>query len=287
MTERKVGIVAECVVDLPKEYLVKHDIPVLYFTIEVDSGVFTDTDEVTAENILSYVKEGGKKAISSPSSIATYEKMIRESLKKYRDVVFISAGAGTSKSFSRACEAVKNLGNLGSNIHVVDSKLISSAEGLVLMRVVELAEKGASVEEIVKEVEAYREKISATFVVENADFLYRNGRVSARVKNFCATFNLHPVLCMKRGCMALKSIMLGSYENASLRYVRNELCKANKIDAKNVFLVHAGCTNKKIEQVRSEILKRIKPENLYVVSASASVSCNCGPGSFGVMFALK
>ncbi len=284
MSEQKVGIIAECVCDLPKSYLADHHIDIVYFLIETDSGVFTDTDEITAENILGYMQSGGKKSKSSAPEPEVYRKVFEKNLKKYDELLLVAISSGISRSCPNAEKAVSEMGEMGKRVHIFDSKHLSTGLGHMVMKAAETAESGLSAEEIISELADLRDRVSTSFITENVDFLYRSGKVSEKVKKICGTFHIHPVLAMKNGKLALKSVGIGKYEKACSRYIRSELRKADTIDKKRAFLTHAGCSVKMLERVKSEISGKCRFESLVQTKASATISSNCGPNSFGVLF---
>jgi fatty acid-binding protein DegV len=59
------------------------------------------------------------------------------------------------------------------------------------------------------------------------------------------------------------------------------------IDPETVFIVSAGCSYEFIQFVKAEIQKRVKWQKIIITTASATVTSNCGPGTFGVLFARK
>lgn len=284
MAIQKVGIVAECISDLPKDFVREHNIGIVYFLVETDSGVFADTDEITAENLLAYIQAGGRKALSQPPPSEDYVEVINKALKGYDHILFISAGDGISTSFKKATEAKSRMGESGKRVHVFDSKMISSGTAFVVIKAVEMAEDGASVDEIVQELTQYRERISATLMIEDLGYLYRNGRISPTIKRLCKAFNLHPILEMRNGRLTIKSIMIGDFEKACLRYVRKELKKPESIDKNRIFLTVTAITSSKSDMLKAEIMKACNPKMVVVNKASATISCNCGPNAFGVMY---
>ncbi len=284
MSEQRVGIVAECVCDLPKNYLTEHNIDIVYFLIETDSGVFTDTDEITAENILGYMQSGGKKSKSTAPKPDVYKKIFEENLKKYDEVILVAISSGISLSCENAEKAVSEMGEMGNRVHIFDSAHLSTGLGHMVMKAAELAEGGMSAKEIIPKLEELRDRVSTSFITENVDFLYRSGKVSEKVKKICSIFNIHPVLAMKNGKLTLKGVGLGKYEKACSRYIRSELKNSDKIDKKTGFLTYAGCSVKMLERIKNEIAGKCRFEKLIQTKASATVSSNCGPNSFGVLF---
>lgn len=287
MPEQKVGIVAECVCDLPKSYLAEHNIDIVYFLIETDSGVFTDTDEITAENILGYMQSGGKKSKSSAPEPSAYRKIFEENLKKYAEIILVAISSGISLSCENAEKAVSEMGEAGKRVHIFDSLHLSTGLGHMVMKAAESAESGLSAKEIIAELEELRGRVSTSFITENVDFLYRSGKVSEKVKKICSAFNIHPILAMNNGKLTLKSVGVGNYEKACFRYIRRELKQSDKIDKKTAFLTYAGCSVKMLERIKNEINNKCRFEKLIQTKASATISSNCGPNSFGVLFCRK
>ncbi len=284
MSEQKVGIIAECVCDLPKSYLREHNIDIVYFVIETDSGVFTDTDEITAENILSYMQSGGEKSKSSAPEPEVYKSVFEKNLEKYDELILVAISSGISLSCANAEKAVSEMGEKGKRVHIFDSKHLSTGLGHLVIKAAETAESGMSAEEILSELSELRDRISTSFITESVDFLYRSGKVSEKVKRICGAFNIHPVLAMKNGELTLKSVCIGKYEKACARYIRKELKNPDKIDKERAFLTYAGCSVKMLERVRNEINGKCRFEKLIQTKASATISSNCGPNSFGILF---
>jgi len=287
MPEQKVGIVAECVCDLPKSYLTEHNIDIVYFLIETDGGVFTDTDEITAENILGYMQSGGIKSKSSAPEPEVYKKIFEKNLKKYDEIILVAISSGISLSCANAEKAVSEMGEMGKRVHIFDSAHLSTGLGHMVMKAAESAESGLSAKEIISELEELRGRVSTSFITENVDFLYRSGKVSEKIKKICSAFNIHPVLAMKNGALTLKSVGIGRYEKACARYIRSELKNSDKIDKKIAFLTYAGCSVKMLDRIKKEIGGKCRFEKLVQTKASATVSSNCGPNSFGVLFIRK
>ncbi len=284
MSEQRVGIVAECVCDLPKSYLTEHNIDIVYFLIETDSGVFTDTDEITAENILGYMQSGGIKSKSSAPEPEVYRRVFEKNLEKYEEIILVAISSGISLSCANAAKAVSQMGEKGKRVHIFDSKHLSTGLGHLVVNAAEAAESGMSAKEIISKLTELRGRVSTSFITENVDFLYRNGKVSEKIKKICGAFNIHPVLAMKNGELTLKAVWVGRYEKACSRYIRSELKHSDKIDKKWAFLTFAGCSVKMLERIKNEINESCRFENLIQTKASATISSNCGPNSFGVLF---
>lgn len=287
MKKKKVGILAECVCDLPKNILNEHGIDILYFLIETESGVFTDSDEITSENVIHYLETGGKKTKSSPPPSDVYFRTFEKNLKKYDDIILVAISSGISDSCKNARAAVEMMGSEGNRVHIFDSQHLSTGLGFLVLRAAELADSGCGTEEILAELEELKTHVSTSFIAKDADYLYRNGRVSAFVKKLCTAFHIHPVLMMHKGTLKVKNIYFGSYESSCRAYIRCGLKGQKNIDKKCGFITHAGCSVKMLRMITAEAEKYCHFDELKITAASATVSGNCGPDTFGVLFMRK
>lgn len=287
MAEQKVKIIAECVCDLPVAWLKAHNVDIMYFSVETDRGVFFDTSEITSENIISYMQAGGKKAFSSAPHPDVYKEAFEKNLEKFDEVILVAISSGVSFACENADKAVEQLGEKGRRIHVFDSGHLSSGLGHLVIKAAQMAENGHMASEILAALETLKNKVSTSFIAENADYLYMNGKVSEKVKKICSAFNIHPILTMKNGELTLKSVTRGDYRKACRRYIKKTLRSAKSIEKNTAFITQAGCNTKMIEWIKNEVSKIFEFENLIVTKASATISSNCGPNTFGVLFIEK
>lgn len=286
VNKKRVGILAECVCDLPKKMLRSYGVDILYFLVETESGVFTDTDEITAENVFSHMEAGGKTK-SAPPPPEVYRSAFEKNLRRFDEVILVAISSRISHSCENARKAVELMGDEGKRVHIFDSEHLSSGLGFLVIRAAELANRGCTSDEILPELEEMKARVSTSFLAKNADYLHKNGLVSESVKKICSALSIHPVLAMKNGELRLKNIIFGSFDAACRYYIRLELKNNDIIDKKCAFVTHAGCSVKMLRSITAEIEKYCRFDELKVTDASATISSNCGPDTFGVLFIRK
>lgn len=280
-------ITTECVADIPAEIIEKYGIGIIYYTVKTDKGEFRDTDEITASNIMEYMTGGEKKALSIIPSKEDYEAFFKDKLEKHDEIIHISISSGVSGAFENAKEASKIADRSAERIHVIDSRHLSSGQGLAVIEAARLNAEGKNGKEITEYVEKLIPRISTSFITYNADYLYYNGKVSKRVMNLCRDLSLHPVLAMKDGKLTVKKVLVGRYDTSAKRYLRSILIKGKGIDSSVGFITYAGCTNKALDYIHNKVQKNINFDSLLEQPASASISCNCGPFTFGILYIKK
>ncbi len=283
MAENKICITTDCVCDLPDEILKKNNIDLIYFYIETDSGRFRDIDEITAQNVFDYLENGGVKAVTEAPPANEFIEFFKEKLNYYDTIIHICISSKISKSFSNAMQAVEEMGEK-NRIYVIDSLHLSTGIGHMVLYAAEMVRNGSCAENIVAEVNEMRSRVSTSFMADNTDFLYLNGQVSKTVHKICTMFKIHPVLSMQDGFLKLKASHVGNYKRSAAKYVRAELKSSNKVKSNRLFITHAGCSTSDIKMIKKYAGNFMKFDDVIVTKASATISSNSGPRTFGLLY---
>ncbi len=287
MSEKKgqrIKITTDCVCDLPKELLDKSNVSQIPFYIITEEGRFCDMTEITSDNILEYIGSGHQ-AHSIASSPEEYRTFFMQQLETYDSVLHITITSGTSLAYRYASEAAEGC---DGRVIVFDSLHLSTGLGLMVLKAAQLLDEGKTTEEIVSYLTDMRSRVSTSFMAYSADYLYRSGKVRKSVADLCRMFGVHPILVIgKNGRVKPGGIMLGKYEKVARRYIRKKLGKRNDIDNRYIFVTYAGCNTKMVSMLKTEVEKYNIAERVIVTKASATVSSNCGPNAFGVLFTTK
>ncbi len=284
---KKIGVTTECVCDLPENYFEKHEVPVVYFYITTETGRFRDVYEVTAGNMIEYLEQGKKRVQTNAPEVKEFMTFFAQQLKQYEQIIHIGITDQVSLSYRNALEAVSLMGEEGKRIHLVDSGHLSTGMGFVVIKAVELRDAGKSVSDIIAELDVMKKRISTSFIAPDAEYLYQNGKVGKLSRNICRAFQLHPILKMKNGKISLGGFKVGHYHRAVLRYVREELKRENNIQKDRIFITHTGCPVRFINEVKEEVAAHGPFEKVIVTKASATISCNCGVETLGVLYQMK
>ena len=281
--KRKVAITADCICDLPEEWLEKLQIRLMYCYVHTKEGRFCDISEVSSDSLLDYLKTEGNYAHSSTAPPSEYEYFFADTLEKAEQVLHITASVDLSGAYPYALQASKSF----DNVTVIDSTHISSGHGIMVLYAAMMAEEGKSVKEICDALEQFKDSVCSNFLVPSTDTLYRNGKVSGAIHKICDALNLHPVLCMSRNKLKLWHIEVGGAQRVNRKYVKKLLHHPKQIDTRLLFLTYAGCTVRELNEILEEVKKYAAFDRIILQKASSTVSSNCGIGTYGLMFIRK
>ena len=281
--KRKIAITADCICDLPKDLLERYHIRLMYCYVHTNEGRFCDLFEISSDSLLSYLQTEGNHSHSSTADPSEYEYFFAKTLAEADHVIHITATVDLSGAYPNATQAAKTF----DNVTIVDSAHISSGHGLMVLYAARLAEEGRSVEDICEALDEYRERVFSNFLVPSTATLHRNGKVSGAVHRLCTVLNLHPVLSMSKNRLKLCWIESGNMHRVIRQYIKKLFKRSRQIDTGILFVTYAGCSVKQIDEIVEIVEKYIHFDKVILQKASATVSSNCGIGTFGLMFVRK
>ena len=76
-------------------------------------------------------------------------------------------------------------------------------------------------------------------------------------------------------------------QRVNRNYVKQLLHHSKNIDSRLLFLTYAGCSVRQLDEIIAEVDRHIKFDQIILQKASATVSSNCGVGTYGLMFFRK
>ena len=130
-------------------------------------------------------------------------------------------------------------------------------------------------------------KVSASFIVDDLEFLYKGGRCSAVAAIGANLLQLKPCITVHDGKMGLGKKYRGKFAAVLLKYIEDQLGDASGVELDHIFITHAGC-DEAIYQSCVEKVKSIAPfKNVYVTRAGCTISSHCGRNTLGVLFTRK
>lgn len=280
-------ISTECVADLQTSILESNDIEVIYYDIKTKNGIFRDATEIDSQNVMEYMENGKNKVYSVVPTANGYKNYFDKHLRDYDEIIHICISGGVSNAYDNAMLARAKLGMDGNRVFVVDSRHLSSGQALLTLEAVRCKGEGMCSKEIVAHLKVYIPGIATSFLANNADYLFYNGKVKESVMKLCRKLHAHPVLTMVNGKLTVKKIYFGNYDRAAKKYIRKVIGNPKEILREYGFLTYAGCSVEMLDTVKETLSTIVEFDNFFIQQASATVSCNCGPKTFGILFVRK
>ena len=171
--------------------------------------------------------------------------------------------------------------------HLIDSKSCSMGMGFLLEKAAKMIDSGKSFEEIVKELEKYKNKEDLFFTVDKLDYLYTSGRINRSSKVVGNLLNIKPIITCKKdsGNLEVISAVRGRKKVSQqiLDYII-DFVGDNEID--NIYIMHSNISENadELEKVIKEHYPNVK---IYKRPISSLFVVHTGPHIYGAVVTLK
>ena len=279
----KIKILSDSTCDLSPELVEKYDITLVPLTVIKEDKDFKDGVTITPADIFAHVAAGGALCSTSAVSVGEYLDFFGKYAEEYDALVHINIGSGFSSSYQNACLAAEDF----ENVYVVDSQNLTTGQGFVVLKACELAKTAENMEELVAQLEAYREKIEASFLVDKLDYLAKGGRCSSAAALGANLLNLKPCIEVKDGKMTVVKKYRGNFTKSLAAYVKERLAGREDVDRDMLFLTRTVIDDACYEAVMEAVKEFGGFRQVIETEAGCTVSCHCGPGTLGVVIVRK
>lgn len=278
-----IKILSDSTCDLSQELLEKNNITVVPLTVIKNGEAFADGRTITPAEIFAHVANGGDLCSTTATNTGEYIEIFEKYSAEYDGVIHINIGSNFSCCYQNACLAAEEF----ENIRIVDSQNLSTGQGLVVLKACELAKTCQSLDELQQQLQEYTEKIEASFLLDQLNYMVKGGRCSSVAALGANLLNLKPCIEVKNGKMGVVKKYRGNYAKSLASYIKDRIAERDDIDKDTLFVTHTQVTDECEEAVKQAVDTYADFNNIYWTEAGCTVSCHCGPGTLGVLFVRK
>ena len=204
----RIKIITDSCLDLPEEIIKNNDIEVLPVLINFGEKSYIDREEINLEKMLEKINEENILPTTAQITPSRFEAYFKKYLNEGYKVVAILMSSNMSGTYNSACIAKEMLES--DDITIIDTNVISSAQGLLVLKACELREKGYSSKQIKEEIEILSSKMNASVCFESLENLVRGGRISKTAGIIGTALGLKVIIGFEDGKMGAKDKVRGN-----------------------------------------------------------------------------
>ena len=276
----KIKIMSDSTCDLSREQIAKYDVHILPLAVAMGENNYRDGVDINPEQIYAHVAKGGDLPKTAANNIADYQAAFEKYSKEYDAVIHLNISAEFSSCHQNACAAAADF----ENVYVVDSRNLSTGHGLLVIRAYEMAESGKSGEEIAEELRSMVDRVDASFILNQLEYLKKGGRCSALAVLGANMLKLKPCIEVKDGKMGVGKKYRGAFDKCLKEYLHDRLADREDLNLDRVFITHSG-VSKELVDLAVNTVRELQPfREICVTQAGCTVSSHCGPDTLGVLF---
>lgn len=280
----KIGIVADEAADLSKEIIEKYQIatvPVKLFWPEIENLPGDNTFQKMRELEKKRIESFGK---TSQPSMKDFLDKYNLQLERFEKVLCFTVTSKLSGTHNSAVQAIKFLEkDKQDKVFVIDTLSISGGQALLILKAIELIEKGKEIKEIVKEMELLIPKINLYVMFKEVKWAEASGRIPHLVANLMkglAKMGIRPVLALKNGTLAPAGVKSGAKDipTGLLKQFKSDVEKL-KMENKNIkAIITHGDDCESAERLKEMIEKEFnRVKVVYINILNNVVGALAGP----------
>jgi len=281
----RIKIISDSTSDLSQGLIEKHDIRIVRLSIARGGEYLKDGSEITPRDIFEYFESGKGLCSTSAINTAEYTDVYNEELPNCDAIIHFIISSEMSACYQNAVVAAQEF----DNVHVIDTRNLSTGMGHLVLDAAEMAAKGMAADEIVKAINALIPKVDASFVIDTLTYLHKGGRCSGVQKIAAGLLKLKPCIAVIDGKMSPVKKYRGSLKKVLQEYVEDKLADLSAIDPRRIFVTHSMKEDNReiVEMVKEMVTKTGHFQEIIETTAGSTVSCHCGPNTLGILFFNK
>ena len=276
----KIRITSDSTCDLG-EHVQKRDIGIMPLQVNLGDKAYRDGVDIVPEDIFKFVAETNVLPKTAAPSIGEYEEFFKKELETADVVIHFNISSKSSGSHNFAKMAAEEF---AGKVYVIDSKALSSGQGLLVLKACDLRDEGKSAEEIVDTCMQLRDYVNTSFVPDSLEYLHKGGRVSGMVKTGAGMFKIHPLIYMEDGQLIPGKKYKGRMNVLLKQYVEDLKEKYPSYDKTRCFVTHSTADKELVEEVKAKVKELFTFDEVLETVAGSIVTSHCGQGTIGVIF---
>jgi len=292
----KYAIVTDASCDLSKEYRDANKIDYVQMMInwkddkgDHETGASLDWDVLSAKEFYDILRSGIRIFTSMPSE-QNYRDIIEPHLEAGEDVLYLACSSGLSASLNiaiRLNEEEWKAKYPKRRVIVLDTLLAGMAQGLLIMRAVDLKNEGKSLDELVEILEAEKRTYKEVGIPETLKYLGRAGRVKAAAVFFGNLVSLKPILVFDD--KGVNHAVDKAFGRKAAYAKMADMIAADIVDPENqtIYLMNADCNEKDINAFKEAVLAKVKVKEIISQPLGPIIGASSGPGTIIVNYRGK
>lgn len=279
-----IKVISDSTCDLSPALLEEYNISLVPLTVVKEDKAYKDGINITPADIFEHVANGGALCSTSANSVGEYQEVFARYASQYDGVIHINISSGFSSCFQNATLAAADF----PNVRVIDSKNLSTGQGLVVLKACDLAKTCENLDDLAAQLQAFTENVEASFLLSRLDYMVKGGRCSSATALGANLLNLKPCIEVRDGKMSVVKKYRGNYAKCLANYVNDRLTgREDDLDHAHLFVTKTPVTDDCYTAVMEAVHHHPYFDQVHETDAGCTVSCHCGPGTLGILFVRK
>lgn len=276
-----IKIVTDSSLDLSSDQLKERGITMVPLSVSVNGKTYLDSVEITPEQFLSEMKQAKQLPKTSQPPVGKFLDVYNELGADGSQIVSIHMTGDMSGTYQSARQAADMA---DADVTVVDSRYISRALAYQVLEAADMAEKGATVEEIVARLDKVRAETKLYIMVDTLENLIKGGRIGKVQGLIGSILNIKPIANLDIG--SLTPVTKVRSHSKGIAFFKDQFEKElNGKQLVHFSIVHAGNNSAAFaENLKREVEQLTGFQNVTISLTAPLIAAHAGPGAVGIMY---
>ncbi len=270
-----VRIVTDSACDLPEAICEDLGVEVVPLTIRFGTREFVDRKELSVDAFWRELETSPELPETSAPSVGAFEETFRRLSDDGADaIVCINLSARLSATMQSAQVAAKALDGK-TPIEIIDSNSASMGIGNLVLHAARRARAGASLEEIVAEVEARRSREHVFAALDTLEYLRKGGRIGGAQAMLGSLLSIKPIISVLDG--AVEPAGRVRTRSKALRFLIDQI-PAGKVEL--ISVLHANAPD--VDEFLAMLAPVVPDAEVTVGTIGPVIGVHTGPRLIGI-----
>ncbi|MBD3107911.1 DegV family EDD domain-containing protein [Bacillus sp. AGMB 02131] len=283
VTKKKypIALITDTIADLPKSLVDHYQIQQFPLNMHIDESAYLDKITIKADGVYELLKEGGQKISSSQPNRKSIESLYSYLATYYESIIVVTVSKEMSGTYNAFQKVADSFAEKDVPITVINSKVNSAAQGLVVMKAAEAIDTGKTHEEVVAVIEETIEKAAIFVSVDRLEGMIASGRISKTVGVIGKLVNFKPIVSIDekgQGVLLGKAFSTKSNTEQILKMVK----QIQEKDGIERYAIVHGKAQGRLKAFEIELTRIIGKPASFIEEVSSIVASSAGENTIAV-----
>lgn len=194
----KIAILSDSIADIDQRLLLEEQIHTISLSLIADDCVYLDKLTATEKNLETILNHSTIYPTSSQPDVKQIKLKLEWLLSIYEHVVVITVAKALSGTYANFERAISELKLESNRVTLVDSKLNSGAQGLIVLEAAKMANRGEGLDRIISRMIDAIPKTSIYVSLDTFKYAVKSGRVPNTLGKVMMFLNAKPIMSLDR-----------------------------------------------------------------------------------------
>ena len=276
----KITLITDSTCDLDPKFLKDEGIEFAPLKVLFGSTEYVDKLDLSNPEFYELMRNSKELPTTSQVNPGEFHDLFSKALESGNQVLGIFLSSELSGTYNSAVVAKEMIGS--EHIHLIDSRTVSFALGLMVVRIKRLIDSGSDLAHILEVADDMVRGSQLYGMLDTLENLKKGGRLSSGTAMIGKMLNLKPIIEVKEGLVNVAEKARGSKKG--MNWMIDQLEKSYPDGTVKVLGIAHANSNEKATELKTQILQRFKVEEIIDIEIGSVVGTHAGEGAVGITY---